>query len=373
MANLTSPVTTYSDTTPHKKVITDYIVNLDPSDSPFVDALGGLDGASGKFKFKNKGTKVEWLEDTLSPLTGALSASVSATTVTSIPVADANMFQEGHILLIGTEQMWVSAVDTSTKILTVTRGYGGTTVATFASALAVEIIGMARLEGDDSDDIGVTDITSPYNYMQIFHKEINVTETMAAINQWGIGSEFDYQAGKAIPELTRLIEKTLAYGQRKAGSASAPRAMGGFSTFITDNTVDYGTALERTNFESAVQAAYEDGGNGPWIAGCSPTNVQTVSQFYDDSAILRVDREESKVGMVIESIVTPFGNVDILLDRWMPTAQLPIVNPKNAGFLTLRPWIQEPLAKTGDAVKGEVVGEFTLCVRQDKSHALLTT
>ena len=45
------PKTTYSDTTPHKRVITDIISLIDPSDAPLVDALGGLDGASGKFRF----------------------------------------------------------------------------------------------------------------------------------------------------------------------------------------------------------------------------------------------------------------------------------------------------------------------------------
>jgi len=48
MANLASPMTTYSDTTPQKKVITDYVSLIDPSDAPLIEALGGLDGAAGK-------------------------------------------------------------------------------------------------------------------------------------------------------------------------------------------------------------------------------------------------------------------------------------------------------------------------------------
>jgi hypothetical protein len=95
--------------------------------------------------------------------------------------------------------------------------------------------------------------------------------------------------------------------------------------------------------------------------------------WLDSSNYLRVDRSETKIGMILETIVTPFGNVDLLLDRWMIDAKVPIIDKKNAGFLTLRPWKQEPLAKTGDSVKGEVIGEFTFCVRQNKSHALLTT
>jgi hypothetical protein len=374
MANLASPFTTYSDTTPQKKVITDYITLIDPSDAPLVEALGGLDGAAGKFKFVNKGTNPQWLEDTLTPLTSTMTSSTDHTTsdTTAILVSDPNVFQEGHIVLVDSEQMWVSAVNGSTSALTVTRDYGGTQ-ATHASGSTVTIIGMARLEGDDSDDIGFTDRTVGSNYTQIFHQEIKVSETQRVIDQWGIGDEFDYQAKKAIPSLMRLIEKQLFYGTVKAGSASTPRAFGGLETYITDNKQDYGASLLQSHFENAVMSAYTDGGTGPWIAACYPTHLQTIKGFYDSSAFLRVDPSQSQVGMVVDEIITPFGNVKLLLDRWAKSTTIPIIDPQHAGLLTLRPFTQEPLAKTGDSVKGEVVGEFTFCLRQDKAHALITT
>jgi len=373
MANLSSPMTTYSDTTPQKKVITDVISLIDPHDTPMIEGLGGLDGASSKFKFINKGTNPQWLEDTLTPLSSTLNNAATITsTATTAKVTDPNMFQEGHIALIDAEQVWISAVVTATSIITVTRNFGGTQ-ASHDSIAAITIIGLARLEGDDSDDLGFTDRTTGSNYTQIFHQEIKVSMTQQAISQWGITDEFDYQAKKAIPSIMRLVERALAYGQRKAGSASTPRAMGGFDTFITDNVVDYGAALQQTNFETAVKSAYEDGGIGPWIGGCSPTNLNTIKAFYDSSNYLRVDPSQSQVGMVIDEIVTPFGNVKLLLDRWMIDSKLPLVDPKHAGFLTLRPFTQEPLAKTGDALKGQVIGEITFCLRQDKAHALLTT
>lgn len=144
MANLTSPFTTYSDVTPQKRVITDYITLIDPSDAPLVEALGGLDGAASKFKFLNQGTTVEWLEDTLTPLDGVLANSATvASTDTTLKVADPAIFQPGHILLMGTEGMWVS--DVSGQVITVTRGFTGT-AASAATNAAVKIIGMARLE-----------------------------------------------------------------------------------------------------------------------------------------------------------------------------------------------------------------------------------
>jgi len=365
-----SPFTSYSDTTPHKRAITDAISLIDPSDIPAVELFGGLDGAMSKFRLVNwPHTKVEWLEDTLPPLTGTLSTSCTSDT-TGISVADASIFQEGHVLLIDSEQVWVSAVNTSTDLVTVTRNYGGTQ-ATHQSNSTITIVGLARLEGDDSDDLAFTDRTAPYNYTQIFHQEIKVSRTQNQLSQYGIAEEFDYQAAKAVPSLGRLIERQLHYGQRKAGSATTPRAFGGFSTFITDNLVS-GATLAQSQFENAVKAAYQDGGSGPWVALCSPSNLQKIKNFYDSSNFLRIERAESTVGMVIEDVLTPYGLVSLALDRWATDSEIWIVDPDHAGFLTYYPFTQEPLAKDGDYQKGEVIGEFTFLLRQDKAHAALT-
>ena len=58
MANLASPYSTYSDSTPQKRIVEDYIAMLDPSDAPLIDLIGGLDGGSSKFQFTGKGKVV---------------------------------------------------------------------------------------------------------------------------------------------------------------------------------------------------------------------------------------------------------------------------------------------------------------------------
>lgn len=371
MANSASPYNTYSDTTPQVRVVTDYISLLDPSDAPFIELIGGLDGASGKFQFRNQGKVVEWLEDTLTPLSGTLAqqSMTTATTVVTITVDDGDVFQPGHILLVGTEKMWVSAV--SGDVITVTRGFAGSTSATQASNAAYTIIGMARLEGDDSDPIGYTDITSNSNYTQIFHKEITVTGSEMAVDNYGFTDPYQYQAAKAIPEMMRLIERTLQYGYRSAGSTTTPRTMGGYQTFITSNLAD-GSSITPTKIEDALELAYNAGGGGEFAAVVNPATYQTIKAKYDTSAYVRYAPEQTRVGMLVDKIVTPFGNVSFTVDRWQLSTLIPMLRLDNIGMLTLRPWQVEDLAKTGDARKTELVGEFTLCVRQDKSHALLT-
>lgn len=377
MANEAPPYSTYVNTAENKRVITDYIALLDPSDAPFIEAIGGLDGAASKFRFTNQGTLVEWIEDTLAPLTGvfALTATAnSATNVTSLKVADGNMVQPGHILLTGTELLWVSA--NSNGVLTVTRSLGSSTMVTLATDASFSIVGMARLEGADSDPIGYTDLSTNSNYTQIFHKEIKQTGTAPYQDRWGMTDQMQYESAKSIPEMMRLIERTLQYGKRAAGSTTTPRMMGGYQEFITTNKASGAnmsvSSLIPGIIEDAVELIYNAGGAGDFLAIVNPATYQKIKNAYDSSSYVRYAPEQNRFGTLVDRIVTPFGDVSFVIDRWQLSNLIPILKLDNVGMLTLRPWQVEDLAKTGDAEKKQLVGEYTFCLKLQKSHALLT-
>ena len=377
MANVAPPYSTYVNTAENKRVITDYIALLDPSDAPFIEAIGGLDGAASKFRFTNQGTLVEWIEDTLAPLVGtfALSATVnSATNATTLTVADGNMVQPGHILLSGTELLWVSA--NSSGVLTVTRSLGGSTMVTLATDASFSIVGMARLEGADSDPIGYTDLSTNSNYTQIFHKEIKQTGTAPYQDRWGMTDQMQYESAKSIPEMMRLIERTLQYGKRAAGSTTTPRMMGGYQEFITTNKASGAnmsvSSLIPGIIEDAVELIYNAGGAGDFLAIVNPATYQKIKNAYDSSSYVRYAPEQNRFGTLVDRIVTPFGDVSFVIDRWQLSNLIPILKLDNVGMLTLRPWQVEDLAKTGDAEKKQLVGEYTFCLKLEKSHALLT-
>ena len=377
MANVAPPYSTYVNTAENKRVITDYIALLDPSDAPFIEAIGGLDGAASKFRFTNQGTLVEWIEDTLAPLTGvfALTATAnSATSVTSLKVADGNMVQPGHILLTGTELLWVSA--NSSGVLTVTRSLGNSTMVTLATDASFSIVGMARLEGADSDPIGYTDLSTNSNYTQIFHKEIKQTGTAPYQDRWGMTDQMQYESAKSIPEMMRLIERTLQYGKRAAGSTTTPRMMGGYQEFITTNKASGAnmsvSSLIPGIIEDAVELIYNAGGAGDFLAIVNPATYQKIKNAYDSSSYVRYAPEQNRFGTLVDRIVTPFGDVSFVIDRWQLSNLIPILKLDNVGMLTLRPWQVEDLAKTGDAEKKQLVGEYTFCLKLEKSHALLT-
>jgi len=366
MAVVDQPKTTYSDTTPQRRAIADVIDVISPQDIPVVKYFG-LDGDPGKFRIMNwPSTKAEWLEDELASLTGTLNGSITST-ATTITVTDASKYKSGDIIEVDSEMMWVSSM--SGEVLTVTRDYGGTK-ASHVTTSVVTIISQARLEGDDADyERAFTDITAPYNYTQIFSDDVKVTRSGNKISQYGIAEEFDYQAAKRVPELSRLIEKSFFRGQRKAGSATTPRGFGGLETFITDNTANLSSAaLKQKDLEDEIQKAWEDGGQ-PDLLICNAWVKRKISGFY--AASVRTTRDEKRGGVTIDEVDTEFGTLGILMSRWCPSSKLYIVEAQYIGFLAFDPFFQEELAKTGDSVKGQVVGEYSLVVKNDKAHAYI--
>lgn len=379
MAVFDSPASTYSDTTPHKRAVTDVISLIDPTDTPLIAALGGLDGAASKFRFTNTpGKVVEWLQDTHLPLTDALNEAASITsTIVTISVTDGSLYENGYVIAIDSELLWVSSASSASQTLTVTRGVAGSTAATHASTAVVSMVGIARVEGAESTPVAFTDRWTGSNVTQIFHQEVKVTRTQAKLAQYGISDELAYQRDKAVPNLMRFVcQHILRSKGLDTGSSSAGRIMAGIQGFVTTNLVS-GASLAQAAFENAVMSAYNNGGGNSFMAFVAPTMMQKIKNFYDSTGvasttILRVGPDQKTVGMNIEKIITPFGDVALVLNRWAQSTIIPILAVEHAGLLTYDPFTWQDLAITGDYQRQEVVGEFTFCLRQEKAHALLT-
>jgi hypothetical protein len=361
------PVTTYSESTAQMRVISDYISNIDPLDTPVV-ALLGLSSAREKFKLevrRNRGaTKIELLEDTYHPLSTTLNHSTTVTTSTlSFTVTDASLFQDGFEILIDSEYMVVSAVNTTTNVVTVdSRAYGGTN-ATHAAGATVHIVGMARKEGDDADFVGLTSLSNPYNYTSIFQKAIQVTGSENAYGQYGKTTEYDYQINKAIPELSRWLERMFFHGQRRIGTAAVARSMAGVGTYVTSNSASITTTLTKAAINTVAAAIYADGGM-PDLVIMGTGAAATLHGLMDTSSFVRITQENTAFGMMpITRINTQFyTDLKVIVSRHAPANRAYFLDSSKIGFFDYRPFFEHTLAVTGDSKKGEVIGEYSLLV-----------
>ncbi len=362
--------TTYVQTLPQKRVVSDRILMTDPMEIPLVSALG-LNGDS-KFKFVNApGKMYEWLEDTYSPLYDTVvSGLASDSTTTTFSATDASIFQVGDVIVVDSEYMWVSAVAPATQVVTVTRNYSGTQ-ATHANSSVAYIRSRARLEGATAGDSHYTAPTTGYNYSFILQKTIEVSRTDARIQRYGIDNVGEYEIDKKMDELKRDLSRKPYYGVRAAGSASTPRDAGGFGTFITTNTTNCSSAaLTLKNVEDMVQTIWDAGGN-PSLLVCGGWAKRKITSFFEGA--VRTERSEKLGGVTIDRIQTAMGpQLDVLVDRYCPTNYAYMLTPEKVSYVTIDEFFYEDLAKTKDtATYGQIVGEYGFVVAAEKHHGII--
>ena len=367
--------TTYTDTITQKRVVTDLISIIDPMDVPLLNALGYSKANVKKFQFVNfPGTMIEWLEDTYDARSdvAAETGITNSTTTTTLAMTDGGKFQKGDVLKepASTELVWVSSIATNT--LTIVRGFGGTTQTTHGSTVTWTVVSNARKEGVDADDSPSTTPTSNYNYSQILQRKIELSGTRQVVTQYGVADEFDREVEKKMKVLTLLLNNIAYYGQRAAGSASAARAAGGLDAFITTNvtTLTNSPALTQKNVEDAVQQVWGYGGS-PDLIVCGAWALKKIRDFYSPN--VRMTTDEKRGGIQIDRVlIPPVGELSLLCDRNCPTSELYVLDTSKVGFVPIREFVTEDLAKTGDGDKAQIVGEYSFVLKNSKAHAIVT-
>ena len=86
-----------------------------------------------------------------------------------------------------------------------------------------------------------------------------------------------------------------------------------------------------------------------------------------------MSQDENKLGVdAIERVMTQYGELELVMDRWCPEDTAYVLQSDKVGFYTLRPFASHELARSGDSLKGEVIGEVSLLVANDKAHGKIT-
>lgn len=363
----------YINTVPDRRMVTDRILMTEPYD---IAAYSYLGTDIGKFNFVNKDSYTyEWLNDTYNDRTDTLvSAWAASSTATTATITTAALFQPGDVWLVGSEQVWVSSI--SGSVITVTRGFAGTTKAVHADSSAMTRLSRARIDADDADDSPSTEVSSAYNYTQIFQRTINVGRSKQKMAEYGVSSWEDYLINKAMEELMMDLARLPYYGRRYVGTASVARYAGGFNTFITNN-ITYATAtgatggtasaLTRDHIDDTLANIHADGGD-PALMLTVAHAQRKINDMYE--GFVSTERSEQLGGVLIKKLMNPITGavLDVVVDRNCPAGQMWILDPSKIAYYPFDPFFYETLAKTGDASKGEVVGEYGFICANDAWH-----
>ena len=367
--------TSYTDTGVNMRSIADAVFMIDWTEAPLLNILGFGSENIKKFDLVNfPSTKIEWIEDTMSPYT-ALTAEDMDDSETGMDVGTGtgSYFRQGDIVAVGSEYMLVTAVTTDT--LTVVRAYGSTTAATSSTGATVTLLTRAMPEGAAATTGNTTTTSQPYNHSQIISEAAQATKTAIAIKKYGIEDELDYQVSKLFAnggqagKLAQFLQRTFYYGKRVTRSASAYGSMGGFGTFVTTNVTNLSSAsLQRADIHTKVRQIRDAGGmcthliTGSW-------GLEKINGMYEN--YIRTTRDETRGGSEITMIKTPHGEVEVVYDWMCPAGYMYFINKEKVGWLPVRQFESGKIAEQGDYFLTDVVGEYTFALANEKSHGLI--
>jgi len=251
-----------------------------------------------------------------------------------------------------------------------------------------------QLEGDDVTSFdAVTATVRLQNYAQISRKTIVLSATEEVVNKAGRKSELAYQIAKRSSELKRDQEFTMLNGAiAAAGSTSVARGTASLQAFIKTN-VDMQTngaspsyttlpnssrtdgnvrTFTETILKNVIQQVWSAGGT-PKILMVGPVNKQRVSGFSGiASSRFNIEggaRPATIIGAA-DIYVSDFGNVSVIAQRFQRERDAFVIDPEYAGVVTLRPYQQIELAKTGDADKRMLIVEFGHKVYAENAHGI---
>ena len=357
--------------------VADLIGIISPYETPLLDALGDPLRATAS-------THHEWFEDELLPNKDSIDddSISSPSTETDFDVANGSRFQVGDQIQVegSKELMLVTAAGTDT--LTVVRGYAGTTAEDLVDGQVINILGNAALEGGDKPSVRFTNRTRCDNYTQIFTAAVEVSGTDMAANQLGLSDEMDYQKQERLRELIRDLENTVVNGGQPAsspqGSGTARRTMKGVvqslstNVFATgDSGFPSGTGLDETKINYVLRKIWESSNGNVDLIVVGGFQKRKINAFL--SASRSYGASETTYRDMVSVYESDFGICKIITTRWMPQGATLLLDSSRVSVLPLagRSFQFKRLASSGDYECGELIGEYTLELKNEAAHGLI--
>jgi len=231
------------------------------------------------------------------------------------------------------------------------------------------------LEGFTAADVARTATTMRSNYTQIMSDTLRISATADAVKTYGRAKETAYQLAKVGEELKRDLEFAFV-GQKNAAvagdEATNAREMAAAFNMIDAGNVEAGgtAALTETMLLNNHQDIYDEGGE-PDIFMIKPADSLIVANFAAASGRDRDFGQSKRITNVVDLYVSPFGELRVVLNRFMLNTTAMLVQTDMWKKIVLRNWSRTLLAKDGDSERHMVVGEFSLKHKNFKSSGYI--
>ena len=351
--------------------VSDIIGIVSPYETPLLDHLGDPQRSATS-------TVHEWIEDSLIPNTDSVIelSSGTPTTGTDLVVDNGDRFRAGDQAQIEGSQEVLFITDVSGNAITLVRGYGGTTPEDIAGGEVITVLGNAALEGDDAPASRFTNRIRKSNYTQIFTSAVEVSGSHLAATQAAVADEMDYQKQERMRELLRDLENCVINGvaasSNPQGNSSTRRTMRGILPSLTTNIDDAGGAeLDEDVLNAFLRSIWEQSSASLDTIVVNGRQKRAINQFI--ASARGYDARNTRFRDLVSVYESDFGVCRVVLSRWVPDDVVLALDSSRIDVLPLagRSFHHKALAATGDAETGQVIGEYTVELRNEDAHGVL--
>lgn len=363
--------------------VSDIISIVSPWETPLLDHFGEARRGA-------QSTIHEWLEDALLPNEDTINQKAfnpDATSEINVTVANADRFRVGDQVRPDGSSEVMMVVAVAAPVIVVVRGYGGTTPEPIANGQRLLILGNAALEGDIRPQARFTNRVRKQNYTQIFTASVEVSGSQLAVNTLGTADELDYQKQERLRELLRDLENSVINGVASAsdpqGSQGVRRTMRGILPMLQthryipgDGIVPDGDGagndmLNEAVLNGAMRAIWEESGANVDTIVVNGFQKRRINQFI--AASRRYSGTDDSYRDMVSTYESDFGMCRVVLSRWAPADSVLLLDSSRIDVLPLagRTFHYKPQESGGDSTVGQLIGEYTLELRNENAHGLV--
>ena len=363
--------------------VSDDIAYMTRDTSPLLFSLGFPNnvGNVGNPRFS-------WLEEALNPDAAVINNGgphAPGDTALNVVAGQGSRFSVGDTVQIdGLDELMLVQAPIAPNVVTVLRAQFGTTAVAIPDGSVMKRIHNAPVENEAAGAATSVLRTRPENYTQIFRQIAEVTRSMRLSNTIGVADELEHQIALAQRNLIRDLAKSVVSGRKQVanpeGTNTTPRTMDGIIALIKNGgdpvIIDAnGQALDEFLLNLALREMFTRGAS-PSILAAPPAQRRAISALIEGRQRY-VDNSDT-LGAVVQQFISDFATLNILeADIFIPSDTILILDPSRARIVKLGDepnlWDVDPLGKPGLTDKAEVVGEFSIELKNagDGGHAII--
>jgi hypothetical protein len=358
--------------------VSDKVWGYDPAGAPALKILSDRSASAKAISYN-----YYWLEDWPVPSQFATSASATSSGTSITMAENASSVQVGDLLKIAStgEVVQASAINTSTGVVTITRGALGTTAAAISSGAQILNLRAPQAEGAKAPQALATVKTRVDNYTQILRTPYHLSRTLVETQHY-TGDELAYTQRKAGEAHARAWEEVFMHGvaSEDVSGAKPVRTTGGLDYFVKSHVLTpSGGVLAENDFIDFLREVFRysvNPGNTRKVLLASGEVMATISS-WGLQKLRHNDKASDFHGFDVTSYVTPFGELSLIYHRLLegPYAGTAYVldfdgiSKKVLHPTELRADIQDP---DEDARRGEFLTEQGFMIAQEKAHGKIT-